>query len=418
MNKRYTWTLFTVVAAVLVVVLAYVPADLPQLERSGTYKGMVYIPSGVFSVRDYRDGNSQAKEVTIQGFYMDQTEITNKQYREFVEWVRDSIVVKEFGLKDYELENGYLDWEKIKDPKKGLWKKKDTDPTIQNAYERFHSQERDPIKKIWSQFLDYDKKLLKYKYSSVNSSTIAQAYIQAQDKNNFNINDHISQEPEVYIYPDLTVWYKDFPNSQNDPYFENYFFHKAYNDYPVVGITWKQAKAYNHWRTVKEQRAINLKNKGNEPFSIGKFELPTVAQWQYAAEGGSGATEYAIGNDLIFGGKLVANFKAGRGNYLANNEDVRTTKVRSFFPNGYNLYDMSGNVAEWTTDEAYQSSTTVSSSQIPSAQGENVNKKFIMGGSWKDTHKKLRIHEPSEEHADSARSYIGFRSVIIKHLSK
>src|SRR5690606_1494458 len=163
MNKRYTWTLFTVVTAVLVVVLAYVPADLPQLERSGTYKGMVYIPSGVFSVRDYRDGNSQAKEVTIQGFYMDQTEITNKQYRELVEWVRDSIVVKEFGLKDYELENGYLDWEKIKDPKKGLWKKKDTDPTIQNAYERFHSQERDPIKKIWSQFLDYDKKLLKYK---------------------------------------------------------------------------------------------------------------------------------------------------------------------------------------------------------------------------------------------------------------
>ncbi len=413
MNKRYTWILFTVVAAVLVV--AYAPHKPGELIRTGTYQGMVYVPGGVFSYRSSGSGLGdeivEAKERTIESFYMDQTEITNKQYREFVNWVRDSIAIERQGLQQYRMGNGYIDWEKVSHPKRGLWTNRSSDPGIQAAWEFFNSTEKDPKLRIWEQF-KLDRALLKYTFTSINQRELAEAY--KKDPINFDPK-ALQTLDTVAVYPDLTSWYNDFRYSYNDPYFAKYFTHPAYDDYPVIGVSWQQARAFNHWRTIKEQRKVNLKNGGEQPYSIGEFDLPSAAYWQYAAEGGSGSTEYSGADKLIIGsGQLRANYKSGRGNYLGIEGDVRTSKVRTYFPNEYNLYDMSGNVAEWTSDAYISSPITFSSSLSPNLSQEGNPIKVVKGGSWKDTHDYLKTHKSTMEHADSARSYIGFRSIIIK----
>src|SRR5690606_26996594 len=88
-----------------------------------------------------------------------------------------------------------------------------------------------------------------------------------------------------------------------------------------------------------------------------------------------------------------------------------TTEVRSFDPNNFGLYNMSGNVAEWT-DAAYDKS----SYEFVSTMNPNVNdpintRKVYRGGSWKDVAYYIQLGTRNYEYGDSARSYIGFRTV-------
>lgn len=109
-------------------------------------------------------------------------------------------------------------------------------------------------------------------------------------------------------------------------------------------------------------------------------------------------------------GCFLANFKPSRGDYAADNA-LYTVEAKSFDPNGYNLYNMSGNVAEWTATAydsgAYEYVSTMSPNII-----DNKNKrKVVRGGSWKDVAYMLQVSTRDYEYADSARSYIGFRTV-------
>lgn len=79
----------------------------------------------------------------------------------------------------------------------------------------------------------------------------------------------------INVYPDTLSWVHDFTYSYNEPMTENYFWHPAYDDYPVVGVTWSQAKAFNVWRTQNMMNAW-LQSDG-EPF-INHFRLPTEAE--------------------------------------------------------------------------------------------------------------------------------------------
>jgi gliding motility-associated lipoprotein GldK len=220
-------------------------------------------------------------------------------------------------------------------------------------------------------------------------------------------SDFIKKE-KVKVYPDTTSWIKDFAYSYNEPMHNDYFWHQAYSDYPVVGVSWKQAKAFCAWRTLNK----NTYRKKKKQEFINTFRLPTEAEWEYAARGGLESATYPWGslyakNDR---GCYLANFKPNRGDYAAD-EALYTVEAKSYEPNNYNLYNMAGNVSEWT-DSSYDAAAYEYVSTMNPTVGDLKNKrKVIRGGSWKDVAYFLQVSTRDYEYADSARSYIGFRTV-------
>jgi gliding motility-associated lipoprotein GldK len=197
---------------------------------------------------------------------------------------------------------------------------------------------------------------------------------------------------------------------------KGYFSHPSFANYPVVGVTWEQANAFNIWRSrlndsYKDSKKITTKRLD--------YELPTEAQFEYAARGGRVQTSYPWGGPYIRNAKgcLLANFKPGRGNYI-DDGGAFTVYVKSYFPNDYGLYNMAGNVAEWTSSiysdaaTAYVSTINPSFNKAVKKGDPDYNKKRVVkGGSWKDIGYFLQNSAKSYEYPDSARSSIGFRSV-------
>lgn len=209
------------------------------------------------------------------------------------------------------------------------------------------------------------------------------------------------------LYPDTNAWRNDFSHYMADSRLEYYYDHPAFDDYPVVGISWEAAKYFAAWRSAYLNKY--REQKGLPPYP--RFSLPSAAQWEYAARGGKELAKYPWGGPYIRDneGKLRANFKSGSGNY---NECgyACTSPVKAFAPNDYGLYDMAGNVAEWTLD-AY-SPASLSWDLDPVYLDDAQPMKIIKGGSWKDISRFLQTGKNDSEHKDSARSYIGFRCVI------
>lgn len=211
------------------------------------------------------------------------------------------------------------------------------------------------------------------------------------------------------LYPDTNVWQNDFAHHMADPVLENYYDHPAYDNYPVIGISWEAARYFAKWRTtyLNEYR----EKKGLPPYP--SFSLPSAAQWEYAARGGKELAKYPWGGPYIrdHEGNLRANFKSGRGNY---NECgyTYTSPVRYYAPNDYGLYDMAGNVAEWTLDAYNPASVSHIWDLDPVYLDDAQPMKITKGGSWKDISRFLQTGASDYEHKDSVRSYIGFRCVI------
>src|SRR5690606_5915994 len=109
------------------------------------------------------------------------------------------------------------------------------------------------------------------------------------------------------------VWLAEFSYAQNEPMVQQYFTHPAYDDYPVVGVTWRQARAFSHWRADFNQQ---YKARRGLP-ARGLMYLPTEAQFEWAARGGRVGADYPWGGPYIRNSKgcLLATFKPGRGNY-------------------------------------------------------------------------------------------------------
>ena len=274
------------------------------------------------------------------------------------------------------------------------------------------------------------------------------------------------QDRELYYnaLPDTLVWRK--PLSYNEPYVDNYLRHPAFQDYPVVGVTWDQAQDYCQWRTDRTNenllrqtgRMVAWKDMaggkgkqtapaGKEPFNTdiylngqlkgpgydgkkmmpnlspnaqttagangkgGKpvrpvrmedgilkqaYRLPSEAEWEYAALALAGNTQFEnIDDGKIYPwngmgvrsakrstrGLILANFKRGLGDnmgvggYLNDKADI-TAPVRSYPPNDFGLYNMAGNVNEWVEDTYRQMSFEDFDDFNPFRGNEYTNKRL------------------------------------------
>ena len=217
----------------------------------------------------------------------------------------------------------------------------------------------------------------------------------------------------VNIYPDENCWVNDFKNAYNEPYTRMYFSHPGYDDYPVVGVSWEQATAFCVWRTNLYKESLSLPpGQLVEP-----FRLPSEGEWEYAARTGKNENKFPWSTDELQDSKgcFLGNFKPGKGNYTEDGHLI-TSRVGSFAPNEFGLYDMAGNVAEWTSTSYSESGPSQMSDMNPDLRynaAKNdpyaMKKKVVRGGSWKDVSQFIRSDMRTFEFQNESRSYIGFR---------
>jgi formylglycine-generating enzyme len=365
--------------------------------------GMVWVPSGTMrmgvSDQDIKNGNdAKNRAVQIFGFYMDATEVTNAEYRQFTDYVRDSITHTILGdMKSLDDGTEIVDFRKtIK------WNSED----VQDAMAAYYIPANQSISGR-KEFDNYGK--LVYKYDFIDYDGMARS-------NASTPRSQFIKPTTTPIYPDTTVWVKQFSQGYNEPIAQQYNWFKAFDEYPVVGVNWKQVQAFNHWRTVSWRNYRYSKKKYTES----EFRLPTEAEWEWAARGGHQQSPYPWGGPYVVNKKgcYLANFKPNRGNYSSDG-GLYTVKAQSYWPNDYGLYNMSGNVSEWTQStyvaNAYGSTADMSPElrlKVSDTDPQYLKRKSVRGGSWKDVQYYLQVSTRDYEYMDTAKSYIGFRSIL------
>lgn len=335
--------------------LAAIDSIVVNSEKTTNFEGMIRIPGGVFEMGgDTPPGFEDMPEtalpqgdelpkhsVQVSDFWMDEHEVTNAEFNEFIE-ATGYITVAERPI----------DWEEMK---------KQLPPGTPKPPEE-----------------NLQPASLVFEYASKNAS---------RD----NLGNWWSFRSQVnWRHP-------NGPGSSIEGLENN----------PVVHVSWYDALAYAKW--------------------VGK-RLPTEAEWEYAMRGGMHEAMYPWGNDKTDSGKFHANYLQGEFPYNNTVADgfERTAPVQSFPPNGYGLYDMAGNVWEWTNDwysakyyyELAQAGGVAVNPQGPSESFELYNneekKKSIRGGSFlcnDDWCSGFRNARRMRNTPDTSMEHIGFRCV-------
>lgn len=372
--------------------------------------GMVYIPSGEFHAGPSDEDMSRSyvnrpKTVSIPGFFMDDTEITNNEYRQFIEWVRDSLahVKLDHFIESSDGGKAIIDWEQEID-----WEDETLADLFYQGKDRFDGRTEYNAEKFVVEYEYYDWQ------KAANYNGNWQRSVDPKDQSKRYSRQEFIVKKKVVVYPDTLSWIRDFAYSYNEPMTRNYFWHPAFDDYPVIGVNWHMARAFCWWRT-------KLWNtyRGSKDVNTEDFRLPTEFEWEYAARGGHDLAPYPWGGYYTRNSKgcLLANFKPGRGNYPEDG-GMYTVKADAYFPNDYGLYNMAGNVAEWTIT-AFTDNTNGLHDLEPDYRYDAKDddppakkRKVIRGGSWKDIAYFLQTGTRTYEFQDTTKSYIGFRCAL------
>ena len=279
--------------------------------------GMVLIDRGSIAMGPSSDDSisgikADPKGISVDAFWMDETEITNSKYKQFVFWVRDSIIRERLadpafgGDEAFKIEEDregnpitpYLNWSK---PIPWRNPNEDEQRAIESVYRT------NPI----TGQRELDPTQLNYRYEIYNHTAAAQRKNRLDpERREYNTDRpvpvelpviskdtaFINEDGEIVrqtvtrpltgdydfvstyivnVYPDTTCWINDFENAYNEPYTRMYFSHAGYNDYPVVGVSWEQANAFSNWRTDFLKRSL-----GKQGIYIEPYRLPTEAEWE------------------------------------------------------------------------------------------------------------------------------------------
>jgi len=421
----------------------------PSTELKSILSGMTIISGGSFTMgrKSYQKANERdtalllfnvPKRVSITSFLMNKYEVSNADYRRFVEWVKDSCIRA-----------------KIAESK----------PTFY----------LDPIKKT----LNWDAEI-----TDADSIAIQSFYIQ-QSERFYKTRCYdaskclylLKNGDTINIYPDTTQWVKNFIYSYNEPMTNHYYHHPAYSSYPVVGVNYYQAKAYCAWLSNRLQEALS--NQGIQ-HAFPHFRLPTEAEWEYAALAKSEITGENEPINIYPWGPSYLKYNATKNNphgfFQANGGAVydendvpifgmmddgafHTASCGTYSTNSFGLHDMAGNVSEWVEDvaripiidnefyyddamidvrtliikhyenigraldttnqfhleqvERYSKMLTHDISVVKAAERRRNYARIIKGGSWADPPAYLQSASRVASDPDVTRCTVGFRVAMI-----
>ncbi len=320
-----------------------------KFKKQATAPGLVMVEGGTFTMGKVQDDvmhdwNNTPNQQHVASFFMDETEVTNLMYMEYLDWLKRVFPPEDENYKN--IYPGAL-------PDTLVWRNRlGYNETYTNNYLRHPAYASYPVVGVnWIQAAEFSK----WRTDRVNENTLeTQGYLKKDAKltdvkaeSSFSTETYLNAPSKTFGGDDKIVL-KGRKNSLSKP----------------------QKVAGGKGQAATTKTATNVYAQRSSGLILPEYRLPTEAEWEYAAAADVGQREYNIykgqkkypwsgsytrsGKRKIKGDQL-ANFKQGKGDYGGiagwsdDGADI-TNAVKQYPPNDFGLYDMAGNVAEWVAD--------------------------------------------------------------------